>query len=110
MSDNMLNLPQHLKIKWAKCFLFPGIRRITTHHIFTSKEWIKFFDWAWIDSYKSITKYIKSKKGGNMGRKNIRKIGRSAKTGKFTTVEQTEKEKDTHTVETIVETVIKEKK
>lgn len=45
-----------------------------------------------------------------MGKKNIRKIGRSAKTGRFTTVEEAEREKDTHTVETIVETTIKENK
>lgn len=43
-----------------------------------------------------------------MNRKNIRKIGRDAKTGRFTTVETAEKEKDTHTVETMVETRIKE--
>ena len=45
-----------------------------------------------------------------MGKKSIRKIGRNTKTGKFTTVEQAEKEKDTHMVETIIETTVKEDK
>ena len=52
--------PQWAKIAWAKRFLYPGIRRLTRCG-FTSKEWVKFFDWAQKDKYDLITKYIRSK-------------------------------------------------
>ena len=56
--------PDSVKEKWAKEFLSPGLAKLTYNKdlVFTSGEWITFFDWAQTDRYDKITKYIKNGK------------------------------------------------
>ena len=62
----MIIYPRWVKIEWSKEFLSPGLRRLIgqTNLNFTPKEWVKFFDWAYMDRYNMITRSIIRRKDG----------------------------------------------
>ena len=63
MEKMAIDLAQPFKIQWVKEFLSPGLRRLVRKDVFLNKELVKFFDWAQMDRYDMITKYIRENYG-----------------------------------------------